>query len=76
MGVEIELGRSVVEVEARAIRFADGERLEVAAVIWAARCHREGTLAHDLQASPGPGRSRGSASRRPSSPRAPTCGRR
>jgi len=36
MGVEIEFGRSVVEVEERAIRFADGERLRVAAVIWAA----------------------------------------
>ena len=55
MGVEIEFGRSVVEVEERAIRFADGERLRVAAVIWAAGVTASGTLAHDLQASPGPG---------------------
>ena len=55
MGVEIEFGRSVVEVEERAIRFADGERLKVAAVIWAAGVTASGTLAHDLQASPGPG---------------------
>ncbi|MFZ1062309.1 MAG: NAD(P)/FAD-dependent oxidoreductase [Acidimicrobiales bacterium] len=55
MGVEIEFGRSVVEVEERAIRFADGERLKVAAVIWAAGVTASGTLSHDLQASPGPG---------------------
>jgi NADH dehydrogenase len=55
MGVEIEFGRSVVEVEERAIRFADGERLKVAAVIWAAGVTASGTLAHDLQTSPGPG---------------------
>jgi NADH dehydrogenase len=55
MGVEIEFGRSVVEVEERAIRFADGERLKVAAVIWAAGVTASGTLAHDVQASPGPG---------------------
>ena len=55
MGVDIEFGRSVVEVEERAIRFADGERLKVAAVIWAAGVTASGTLAHDLQASSGPG---------------------
>jgi NADH dehydrogenase len=55
MGVEIEFGRSVVEVEERAIRFADGERLRVAAVIWAAGVTASGTLAHEVQASPGPG---------------------
>lgn len=55
MGVDIEFGRSVVEVEERAIRFADGERLKVAAVIWAAGVTASGTLAHDLQVSPGPG---------------------
>ena len=55
MGVEIEFGRSVVEVEERAIRFADGERLRVAAVIWAAGVTASGTLSRDLQASPGPG---------------------
>lgn len=55
MGVDIEFGRSVVEVEERAIRFADGERLKVAAVIWAAGVTVSGTLAHELQANPGPG---------------------
>ena len=55
MGVEIEFGRSVVEVEEHAIRFDDGERLETAAVIWAAGVTAGGTLAHDLQATPGPG---------------------
>jgi NADH dehydrogenase len=55
MGVEIQFGRSVVEVEEGAIRFADGERLETAAVIWAAGVTTSGTLAHDLQASAGPG---------------------
>ena len=55
IGVEIEFGRSVVEVEENAIRFADGERLETAAVIWAAGVTASGTLAHDLQVTPGPG---------------------
>lgn len=55
MGVDIHLSRSVVEVEQGAIRFADGERLETAAVIWAAGVTASGTLAHDLQVTPGPG---------------------
>ena len=55
MGVEIQFGRSVIEVEERHIRFADGERLGCAAVIWAAGVTASGTLAHDLQVSPGPG---------------------
>ncbi|MDE3222912.1 MAG: FAD-dependent oxidoreductase, partial [Acidobacteriota bacterium] len=55
MGVDIEFGRSVVEVEEHALRFADGERLEAAAVIWAAGVTASGTLATDLQASSGPG---------------------
>jgi NADH dehydrogenase len=55
MGVEIEFGRSVVEVEERAIRFDDGTRLDVAAVIWAAGVTASGTLAHDLQVVSGPG---------------------
>lgn len=54
-GVEVHVGRSVVEVEAHAIRFADGERLETAVVIWAAGVTVNGTLAQGLQASPGPG---------------------
>jgi NADH dehydrogenase len=55
MGVDIEFGRSVVEVEEHAIRFADGERLRVAAVIWAAGVTASGTLAQAVQESPGPG---------------------
>ncbi len=55
MGVEVEFGRSVVEVEEHAIRFADGERLRVAAVIWAAGVTATGTLASDIQDKSGPG---------------------
>jgi NADH dehydrogenase len=55
MGVEVEFGRSVVEVEEHAIRFADGERLRVAAVIWAAGVTANGTLATDVQDTTGPG---------------------
>jgi NADH:ubiquinone reductase (H+-translocating) len=54
MGVDVELGRSVVEVEQRAIRFADGERLDAAAVIWAAGVTVAGTLASDLATTTGP----------------------
>ena len=55
MGVDVQLGRSVVEVEEHAIRFADGERLETTAVIWAAGVTASGTLANELQEKPGPG---------------------
>jgi NADH dehydrogenase len=55
MGVEVEFGRSVVEVEEHAIRFADGERLRVAAVIWAAGVTANGTLATDVPEKAGPG---------------------
>jgi NADH dehydrogenase FAD-containing subunit len=55
MGVEVDFGRSVVEVEEHAIRFADGERLRVAAVIWAAGVTAVGTLASDIQERSGPG---------------------
>ena len=55
MGIEVQFGRSVVEVDERAIRFADGERLRVAAVIWAAGVTADGTLATDVQDDPGPG---------------------
>ncbi|HVB51648.1 MAG TPA: NAD(P)/FAD-dependent oxidoreductase [Acidimicrobiales bacterium] len=54
LGVDVEFGRSVVEVEARAIRFDDGERLEAAAVIWAGGVTAVGTLASQLLAPPGP----------------------
>ena len=55
MGVDVECGRSVVEVEERAIRFADGERLETTAVIWAAGITAQGTLADELAGPRGPG---------------------
>ncbi|MGC2485531.1 MAG: NAD(P)/FAD-dependent oxidoreductase [Acidimicrobiales bacterium] len=54
MGVRVELDRSVVEVQAHAIRFADGERLEAAAVIWAGGITARGTLAEQLEETPGP----------------------
>jgi NADH:ubiquinone reductase (H+-translocating) len=52
--VDIDLGRSVVEVEERAIRFSDGERLEAAAVVWAAGVTAIGTLANVLEEKSGP----------------------
>jgi NADH:ubiquinone reductase (H+-translocating) len=55
MGVDIRLGQSVVEVEEGALRLSGGERLEAAAVVWAAGVTASGTLAHDLQVTPGPG---------------------
>lgn len=48
LGVEVQFGRSVVAVEEGAIRFADGERLETAAVIWAAGVTASGTLSHEF----------------------------
>jgi len=54
LGVEVQFGRSVVEVEEGAIRFADGERLETAAVVWAAGVTVGGTLADGLSTTPGP----------------------
>ena len=53
-GVDVELGRSVVEVEAHAIRFSDGERLEAAAVVWAAGVTVAGTLAAGIDGRSGP----------------------
>jgi len=55
LGVEIHFGRSVVEVEDGAIRFADGERVETAAVVWAAGVTASGTLADTLSELAGPG---------------------
>jgi NADH dehydrogenase len=54
MGVDVELGRSVVEVEQHGIRFSDGERLDAAAVIWAAGVTVAGTLASHLGSNAGP----------------------
>jgi NADH dehydrogenase len=55
MGVEVELQRSVVEIEPTGIRFSDGEHLETAAVIWAAGVSAAGALPADLQVTAGPG---------------------
>ena len=54
MEVDVELGRSVVEVGERSIVFSDGERLETAAVIWAAGVTASGTLADALDGPKGP----------------------
>jgi len=54
MGVDVELGRSVVEVEQYGIRFSDGEHLDAAAVIWAAGVTVSGTLASHLATKAGP----------------------
>ncbi|MGH9019653.1 MAG: NAD(P)/FAD-dependent oxidoreductase [Acidimicrobiales bacterium] len=54
LGVEVQLGRSVVEVEEHALVFADGERLATTAVVWAAGVTVAGTLASDVgRAGPG-----------------------
>jgi NADH:quinone reductase (non-electrogenic) len=55
LGVEIQYGRSVVEVGDGFIRFADGQRLATTAVIWAAGVTASGTLTRELQVTPGPG---------------------
>ena len=55
MGVDVECGRSVVEVEERAIRFADGERVDTTAVIWAAGITARGSLVDHLEGPRGPG---------------------
>jgi NADH dehydrogenase len=54
-GVEVEFGRSVVGIDEHAIRFSDGERVECAAVIWAAGVSAGDALPQDLEATSGPG---------------------
>jgi NADH dehydrogenase len=54
MGVDVELGRSVIEVEPHAIRFSDGERLEAGAVVWAGGVTAVGTIADELDETSGP----------------------
>jgi NADH dehydrogenase len=54
MGVDVELERSVVEVEADAIRFSDGEVLQAGAVIWAGGITAVGTIADRLEQTSGP----------------------
>jgi len=55
MGVKIQFDRSVVEVGANHLVFADGERLETTAVVWAAGLTVADTLAGTLSATSGPG---------------------
>jgi NADH dehydrogenase len=54
-GVEVQFGRSVVGIDEHAIHFDDGERIECAAVIWAAGVNAGDALPRDLSALPGPG---------------------
>ena len=54
-GVEVQFGRSVVEIEEHAIRFDDGERIECAAVIWAAGVSAGDALPDNVTSSRGPG---------------------
>ncbi len=54
-GVEIRLGSSVTEVSADGVRFADGEYLAAAAVVWAGGVTVDGTLASTLPARHAPG---------------------
>jgi len=53
MGVEVDVGRSVVEIDATSIRFSDGEQLEAAAVIWAAGVSAGDALPAGLDAASG-----------------------
>ncbi len=53
MGVEVDVGRSVVEIDATSIRFNDGEQLEAAAVIWAAGVSAGDALPAGLDAASG-----------------------
>jgi NADH dehydrogenase len=53
MGVEVDVDRSVVEIDATSIRFSDGERLEAAAVIWAAGVSAGDALPAGLSATAG-----------------------
>jgi NADH dehydrogenase len=54
-GVEVQFGRSVVEIDEHSIRFDDGERIECAAVIWAAGVSAGDALPEDVVATSGPG---------------------
>ena len=53
-GVEIRLGASVVEVDGQGVTLEGGERLDTAAVIWAAGMTAAGTMADYSGADPGP----------------------
>jgi len=54
-GVEVQFGRSVVEIDRHSIHFDDGDRIECAAVIWAAGVSAGDALPQDLTATAGPG---------------------
>ena len=55
MGVTFRLGSTVVEVKEKGLLLEGGEELPADAIVWAAGVTASGTLAHDLQVSPGPG---------------------
>jgi NADH dehydrogenase len=54
-GVELRFGRSVVAIDEHSIEFDDGERVECAAVIWAAGVSAGDALPRDLESTSGPG---------------------
>lgn len=54
-GVEVRFGRSVVAIDETSIHFDDGERIECAAVIWAAGVSAGDALPQHLSSSAGPG---------------------
>ncbi|MGH3733407.1 MAG: NAD(P)/FAD-dependent oxidoreductase [Acidimicrobiales bacterium] len=54
MGVEVQLDRSVVEIESHAIGFSDGQRLETDVVVWAGGITAMGTIASQLDMTSGP----------------------
>jgi NADH dehydrogenase len=54
-GVEVQFGRSVVGIDAHSIHFDDGERIDCAAVIWAAGVSAGDALPDDLTSTFGPG---------------------
>ncbi len=54
-GVDVQFGRSVVAIDDSSIHFDDGDRIECAAVIWAAGVSAGDALPQGLSASSGPG---------------------
>jgi NADH:ubiquinone reductase (H+-translocating) len=54
-GVEVQFGRSVVGIDEHSIHFDDGERIDCAAVIWAAGVSAGDALPQGLSSTSGPG---------------------
>ena len=54
-GVDVQFGRSVVGIDEHSIHFEDGDRVECAAVIWAAGVSAGDALPQDLSSTSGPG---------------------